>query len=79
VAWHRDQSTSGFWKKFRSGNLLSRLVSPLFGGHRYLSHSIIEVLIFGFLTFYIFEFATSFLLVDMKIVCWSFIIDSTLT
>lgn len=69
-----DQSTAGFWKKLRAGTLISRLISPLFGGHRYISHSILGIVLFGFLAYWILNLARSFLLVDMTLVWWSFMI-----
>src|SRR3989344_918736 len=58
-----DQSTSSFWNKFRGGSLFSKLISPLLGGHRFISHSIIGVVIAGFLVEKLLNIMSSFLIV----------------
>jgi len=62
------------WNKIRFGRLLSRYIAPLFGKHRYLSHSIVGVLLFGILTKLLLGWLSGILLVDMNVVWWSFII-----
>lgn len=69
-----DQSTSNFWDNIRGGNVLARLISPLLGGHRFISHSILGLVIFAFLSQWILNLLSSFLIVDMNIVWISFMI-----
>ncbi len=69
-----DQSTANFWDNIRGGNVLARLISPLLGGHRFISHSILGVLMFAFLSDWILSLLSSFLIVDMTIVWWAFMI-----
>jgi inner membrane protein len=69
-----DQPTTDFWHKLRAGGILGKLISPLLGGHRYISHSIAGMLIFGFIAYWILNFAKSFLIVDTNLVWWSFMI-----
>lgn len=69
-----DQPTTEFWRRIRAGNILGKLISPLLGGHRYISHSILGLALFGFLAFWALNFASTFLLVDMNLVWWSFMI-----
>ncbi len=69
-----DQSTASFWDKFRGGNVLSRLLSPLLGGHRFISHSILGIVLFGFLLDLFLSWLKTYLLVDMEIVWWAFMI-----
>lgn len=69
-----DQSTSQIWKNLRGGSSLGILISPLLGGHRFISHSIIGIILFGFLSKFIFNLLSSFLIVDMQIVWIAFMI-----
>lgn len=69
-----DQSTSSFWKHIRAGNVLGKMIAPLIGGHRFLSHSILGVLLVGFLLEYLLAVINNVLLVDMDIVWWAFMI-----
>jgi len=69
-----DQQTSMFWKNVRGGGSLAVLVAPLLGGHRFISHSVIGVILFGFLSKLLFNMLGSFIVVDMQIVWIAFMI-----
>lgn len=69
-----DQSTATLWRRFRGGTIIGRLITPLLGGHRYISHSILGIFLFGVVSSKILEFANTFLLVDMEVVWWAFMI-----
>jgi inner membrane protein len=69
-----DQSTSSVWRRIRGGSILGRLISPLIGGHRLLSHSIIGVIMAGFILEVLLNIASSFLIVDHDVVWWAFMI-----
>lgn len=69
-----DQPTAKLWGDFRGGSIIGRLVHPLFGGHRFISHSIIGLFLFGIVTKYLLSLVGSVVLVDMEIVWWAFMI-----
>lgn len=69
-----DQSTAALYRKIRGGNLLSKFISPLLGGHRFLSHSFLGIFAFGFLVDKLLKAASNVLIVDMQIVWWAFMI-----
>jgi len=69
-----DQPTADLWHKLPGGTLYSRLITPFLGGHRYISHSILGIFLFGFLAKYVLQLARHTLLVDMTLVWWSFMI-----
>ncbi len=69
-----DQPTAALWNRMRGGNLIGRLVKPFLGGHRYISHSLIGIFLFGFVAKIILQAMSSFLLVDMEVVWWAFMI-----
>ncbi len=69
-----DQPTADLWHKLPAGGLYSRLITPLLGGHRYISHSLVGIFLFGFLSFYVLGLAKTVLLVDMSIVWQCFMI-----
>lgn len=63
-----DQPTANLYKKVRGGSILAKLISPFLGGHRFISHSILGIFIFGFLTRFILDKTGSVVLIDMQIV-----------
>lgn len=69
-----DQPTAALWRRTRGGSILGRIIKPLLGGHRYISHSIIGIFLFGFVLSIILNQMGKVLLVDMDIVWWSFMI-----
>ncbi|HET7320030.1 MAG TPA: metal-dependent hydrolase, partial [Candidatus Saccharimonadales bacterium] len=44
-----DQPTAPFWRNLPIGRLMGRLVDKGLGGHRFLTHSLLGVALFGFL------------------------------
>lgn len=69
-----DQPTSSLWHRVRAGSLIGRIIYPLFGGHRFISHSIIGIIFFGVVLNLFLKAASQVVLVDMEIVWWSFMI-----
>lgn len=69
-----DQPTADLWHRFPAGSVIGRLITPLLGGHRFISHSILGIILFGFLSNYLLNLASTVLLVDMKVVWWCFMI-----
>lgn len=69
-----DQSTGTLWHRLRGGSFLGRLISPLLGGHRLITHSIVGLVLTGYLLRWLLEILHTVLLVDMNIVWWAFMI-----
>lgn len=44
-----DQPTAPFWRNLPVGHLFGKIVDKLLGGHRFLSHSLLGLALFGFL------------------------------
>ncbi len=74
VAPDIDQPTAHLWRQIPAGSLIGRLLTPMLGGHRFISHSIIGIFLFGFLAHWILALVSTVLLVDMNIVWWAFMI-----
>src|SRR5687767_14392610 len=51
-----DQPTAPFWRNLPIGGIFGRLTGRMMGGHRFLSHSIIGLALFGFLTHWLLQF-----------------------
>lgn len=66
-----DNATSDIWDKIRFGNLLSRLIRPLIGGHRMISHSVLGMAVAGFIINRILGALQGTLVVDMNAVWWA--------
>lgn len=69
-----DQPSAKLYSDIRGGSILSKIIDPLLGSHRFLSHSILGIILFGFLSKFLLDASSSVLLVDMNIVWWSFMI-----
>lgn len=69
-----DDKTADIWDKIRGGSLLARIVKPLIGGHRMMSHSLIGMAIVGYLSHYTLQYIGTVLLVDINIVWWALMI-----
>ncbi len=69
-----DQPTADLWNKLPAGGVFSRIFSPFLGGHRFISHSILGIFLFGFLTKFLLNVTSSFLIVDGTLVWWAFMI-----
>lgn len=69
-----DQPTASLWHKIPAGTVFGKLISPFLGGHRFISHSIFGIVLFGFIANYSLQLARHTLVVDIPIVWWSFMI-----
>lgn len=69
-----DQSTAELWGRIRGGSIFGKILSPLFGGHRFISHSLLGIVIFGFAVKYFLQAISSILIVNMDVVWWAFMI-----
>lgn len=69
-----DQPTADLWRRIPAGSIVGRLLSPILGGHRLLSHSILGIFLFGIGVKYLLYLMSSVLLVDMNVVWWAFMI-----
>src|SRR5438105_11808822 len=69
-----DQPTADLWRRLPAGTILGKLFSPLLGGHRFISHSICGIILFGALSSFLLHKMSSVLLVDMDIVWSSFMV-----
>jgi len=69
-----DQPTADLWHRLPAGGIIGRIFTPFLGGHRFISHSILGIFIFGFLARMLLDFMAPVVLVNMTIVWWAFMI-----
>ncbi len=69
-----DQTTSDFWDNFRFGEVVGKIVCKYLGGHRHISHSAIGFVIIGFGSRFLLNVLAPYILIDMNIVWWCFMI-----
>ena len=69
-----DQPTADLWRRLPAGTVWGKILAPLLGGHRFISHSIIGIIFFGLLIDFLLETTKSFIIADMSIVWWAFMI-----
>jgi inner membrane protein len=69
-----DESSSKFWESIRGGRIIGKIIPPLIGGHRYITHSLIGVMLAGFLLKHLLAVVGNVVLVDMNVVWWAFML-----
>lgn len=69
-----DHPTASIWQRLPLGTVLGRLLAPFMGGHRHLSHSLLGLALFGFLSWVFLDYLGNYLLVDMPLVWIAFIV-----
>jgi len=70
-----DQPIAPFWRNIPVGNFFGKIFSKVTGGHRFLTHSILGVLVIGYLFHLLLVFLSPIVgLIDINIVWWAFMI-----
>ena len=70
-----DQPTAPLWRNLPVGHMVGKGVDSLFGGHRFLTHSILGLALFGFLAATFLKFISPLAPhVSLHVVWWSFMI-----
>lgn len=70
-----DQPTAPFWRNLPVAGILGKFFGRLLGGHRFLSHSIIGVVLFGLLAKFLLGVLQPIMpTVDIGLVWWAFMI-----
>jgi len=70
-----DQPTAPLWRNLPVGGVFGRVFRVVSGGHRFIFHSILGIILFGFAWHYFLQILQpSFPQVDLNIIWWSFMI-----
>ncbi|HEX8931962.1 MAG TPA: metal-dependent hydrolase [Patescibacteria group bacterium] len=70
-----DQPTAPLWRNLPVGGVLGRVFKTVVGGHRFISHSILGAVLFGFAFHYLLVvLRPSFPHLDISIIWWAFMI-----
>lgn len=70
-----DQPTAPIWRNLPIGKYVGKTFDKFLGGHRFISHSVLGAVIFGYGFHYILHVLTpSFPHLNMDIIWWSFMI-----
>ncbi len=70
-----DQPTAPLWKNLPEGKWFGKLFDKSIGGHRFLTHSILGIVIFGFLARLLLSFLHPIIKsVNIGLVWWAFLI-----
>jgi inner membrane protein len=70
-----DQPTAPFWHNLPIGGTFGRIFDKLLGGHRFLTHSLLGVALFGMLAHFLLLFIHPLMPhVDSGLVWWAFLI-----
>lgn len=70
-----DQPTAPFWRNLPVGKTVGRFFDKFIGGHRFITHSLLGVALFGFLFWMLLTFLHPVILnVDSMFVWWAFMI-----
>jgi len=70
-----DQPTAPLWRNLPVGHIFGKVFDTLIGGHRFLSHSLLGLVLFGFLANLLLHFLQPVMPhADMQLIWWSFMI-----
>jgi inner membrane protein len=70
-----DQPTAPFWRNLPIGGVVGRIIDKLLGGHRFITHSLLGLVLFGFLTHLLLQFLQPIIpTIDIWIVWLAFMI-----
>jgi inner membrane protein len=70
-----DQPTAPFWRNLPAGGFLGKLIDKTLGGHRFITHSLLGVALFGFGLHWLLIFLRPVMpSVNISVVWWAFII-----
>lgn len=70
-----DEPTAPLWRNLPIGGLFGKLIAKMLGGHRFLTHSLLGLALFGFLVRLLLVFIHPlFPHLDMTVVWWAFMI-----
>src|SRR6266536_2921419 len=70
-----DEPTAPFWRNLPIGGLFGRFFDKLLGGHRFITHSILGLVLFGAGVYALLEFLHPIMpRVDIHLVWWAFMI-----
>lgn len=69
-----DQPTAKMWNSLPAGSIIGRVIGPILGSHRMISHSALGMWLVGKLLARFLTGISSVVLVDMSVVWWCFMI-----
>jgi inner membrane protein len=70
-----DQPIAPFWRNLPIGGFFGRVIAKMLGGHRFITHSLLGLVLFGFIAHWILAFFHPlFLNIDIALVWWAFMI-----
>lgn len=69
-----DNASSDFWDKIPGGSLWGKVLSPLLGGHRMITHSLLGLGLAAWLVSWLLVRVGGFLVVDRQIVWGAFVV-----
>jgi membrane-bound metal-dependent hydrolase YbcI (DUF457 family) len=70
-----DQPTAPFWRNLPIGGIFGKIIGRSLGGHRFLSHSLIGLALFGLLNHLLLSFLHPIIpRIDIGLVWWAFMI-----
>ena len=72
-----DQPTAPFWRNLPIGGIVGKIIAKAMGGHRFLSHSLVGLVLLGFLSHLLLSFLQPlFPHVQSEYVWWAFMIGA---
>jgi inner membrane protein len=70
-----DQPTAPFWRNLPIGGIFGRMIGKMLGGHRFLTHSLVGLVLMGFLVHWLLVFLQPIMPnVQIDYVWWAFMI-----
>lgn len=67
-----DEPSAELWRRIPAGSIIGRIVSPLLGSHRFISHSILGLFVIGYGMKFFLGVLSTIVLIDMNVIWWAF-------
>jgi inner membrane protein len=75
IAPDLDQPTAPFWRNLPIGGVVGKVIDKLLGGHRFVTHSLVGVALFGYLLHLLLQFIHPIIPgIDVNLVWWAFMV-----
>jgi inner membrane protein len=70
-----DEPTAPLWRNIPPGRIIGRIFDKMIGGHRFISHSLLGLFLFGLIWYFFLQFIRPIIPhINVDIVWWSFMI-----
>jgi|SRR3989344_2747784 len=73
-----DEPGAQFWQRMPAGagTILGKIVAPVFGSHRFVTHSLVGLALLGWVVRKVLEWSNGWLVISIEVVWWAFMLGA---